>query len=242
MALFITFEGGEGSGKNTQANILAERLRKQKKWGVFLAEEPGTTMIGKQVRKWLSSPEHELLIVPGSPSQLALFDSENGYSPPTITINAQSPRAELLAFTIARSQIVEEYILPRMDSNSIIICVRYADSTTAYQGYGRQMNLRLVKVANNIATQGIKPRLTILLDMPPEKGLARKFGNTRYNFEKEVIDFHQRVRDGYLKLAENEPKRWLVIDAEKDKEEIAKEIWENVMKLLPRKRRSKKEG
>jgi dTMP kinase len=191
MALFITFEGGEGSGKNTQANILAERLRKQKKWGVFLAEEPGTTMIGKQVRKWLSSPEHEL---------------------------------------------------PRMDSNSIIICVRYADSTTAYQGYGRQMNLRLVKVANNIATQGIKPRLTILLDMPPEKGLARKFGNTRYNFEKEVIDFHQRVRDGYLKLAENEPKRWLVIDAEKDKEEIAKEIWENVMKLLPRKRRSKKEG
>src|SRR4030067_2432447 len=101
MALFITFEGGEGCGKNTQANILYERLRKQKKWGVFLAEEPGTTMIGKQVRKWLSSPEHELLVIPGSPSQLALFENDNGKTPPTIRINAESPRAELLAFTIA---------------------------------------------------------------------------------------------------------------------------------------------
>jgi dTMP kinase len=117
---------------------------------------------------------------------------------------------------------------------NIVVCNRYADSTTAYQGYGRQLDLELVEIANNIATQGLKPDLTILFDIAPERGLIRKFGAARQNFEKEELEFHQRVRQGYLKLAANEPERWLVIDAEKSKEEIADIIWDRVSKLLPR--------
>ena len=94
--------------------------------------------------------------------------------------------------------------------------------------------MKLVELANQIATQSIKPKLTILLDIMPEKGLIRKFGVTRQNFEKEELEFHQRVRKGYLELAEQEPERWLVIDGEKSKEEIAGKIWERVSKLIPR--------
>jgi dTMP kinase len=234
MALFITFEGGEGSGKSTQANLLFERLRRQKKWGVSYTEEPGTTVLGKQVREWLRAPESPLVVIPGSDTQLALFESDNNHSPPAIHLHADSPRAELLAFTIARSQLVEERILPKLEGKNIIVCNRYADSTTAYQGYGRQLDLKLVEIANNIATQGLKPNLTILLDIAPERGLVRKFGATRHNFEKEVLEFHQRVREGYLKLAAAEPGRWLVINAEKSKEEIAGIIWDRVSKLLQR--------
>lgn len=236
MGLFITFEGGEGSGKSTQAYLLVERIRKQKKWGVSYAEEPGTTALGKQVREWLRSPERPLILIPGSGTQLALFEADNNHIPPAIQLHADSPRAELLAFTIARSQLVEEHILPKLAGNTVVICNRYADSTTAYQGYGRQLDLKLVEMANNVATQGLKPNLTILLDIAPEKGLVRKFGATRHNFEKEVLEFHQRVRQGYLELAAHELERWLVIDAEKSREEIAEIIWERVTGLLPRKR------
>jgi dTMP kinase len=232
MALFITFEGGEGSGKSTQANILFERLRKQKKWGVSYAEEPGTTLLGKQVREWLREPMRPLVVIPGSDTQLALFDHTNNHPQPAIHLHADSPRTELLAFTIARSQLVEEYILPKLKGRSIVICNRYADSTMAYQGYGRGLNLKLVEMANNIATQNLKPDLTILLDLPPEKGLIRKFGDIRDNFEKEVLDFHYRVREGYLRLAEAEPQRFLVIDATKDKEEIAQIIWKKVISII----------
>ncbi len=238
MALFITFEGGEGCGKSTQARALFERLRKQKKWGVSYAAEPGTTVLGKQVRQWLSKPGSPLEVIPVSAKQLALFDPDGDNSPPKIQLHAESPQAELLAFTIARSQLVEEVILPRLKAQYIVICDRYSDSTTAYQGYGRQLDLKLVEMANNIATQGLKPNLTILLDIEPKAGLARKFGATRQNFEKEVLDFHQRVRQGYLELAKHEPERWLVIDAEKSKEEIAEEIWQNISPLLSRQKRS----
>jgi dTMP kinase len=237
MALFITFEGGEGSGKSTQAKILIERLRKQKKWGVSYFEEPGTTVLGKGVREWLRSPERPLTLIPGSGTQLPLIDSDSNYSPPAIQLHADSPRAELLAFTIARSQLVEEYIIPRLKGKNIIVGDRYADSTTAYQGYGRKLDLKLVEMANNIATKDIKPNLTILFDIPPEKGLIRKFGTTRHNFEKEELEFHKRIRDGYLELVKNEPKRWFVVDAEKSKEEIAEIIWQRVSKELPRKKR-----
>ena len=237
MALFITFEGGEGCGKSTQAKILFERLRKQKKWGVYYAVEPGTTVLGKQVRQWLRTPGSTLEIIPGSPKQLAFSELDNNNSPPIIQLRAESPRAELLAFTIARSQLVEEIILPNLKAKYIVICDRYGDSTIAYQGYGRQLNLKLVEMANNIATQELKPNLTILLDIEPNIGLIRKFGATRHNFEKEVLEFHQRVRQGYLELAEHEPERWLVIDAEKSKEEITEIIWQRVSPLLPRQKR-----
>jgi len=232
MSLFITFEGGEGSGKSTQANLLVERLRKQKKWGVTYAEEPGTTILGRQVREWLREPGRPLVVIPGNGTQLDLFDAENNHLPVAIHLHADSPRAELLAFTIARSQLVAEHILPKLKGKTIVICNRYIDSTTAYQGYGRQLDLKLVEIANDIATQGLKPNLTILLDIAPEKGLVRKFGATRQNFEKEELDFHHRVRQGYLELARNEPERWLVIDAGKSREAIAEIIWRKVRQLL----------
>jgi dTMP kinase len=214
--------------------MLFERLRRQKKWGISYAQEPGTTVLGKQVRQWLRTPGSPLEIIPGSPKQLELFESDNNHSPPIIQLRAESPRAELLAFTIARSQLVEEIILPNLRVNYIVICDRYADSTIAYQGYGRQLDLKLVEVANDIATQSLKPNLTILLDIEPKIGLVRKFGATRQNFEKEMIEFHERVRKGYLTLAEAEPKRWLKIDATQSKEAIAGTIWLRVSKLLPR--------
>ena len=234
MALFITFEGGEGSGKSTQAKLLAGRLRKQKKWGVSDFREPGTTVLGRGVRDWLSSPERPLVVTPGSGTQLPLIDSDNNNSPPAIHLHADSPRAELLAFTIARSQLVEEFIIPKLKGNTIIIGDRYSDSTTAYQGYGRQLDLKLVEIANEIATQGIKPNLTILFDIPPKIGLGRKFGATRQNFEKEELEFHERIRKGYTELVKKEPQRWFVIDATKSKDEIAQIIWNKVTKLLPR--------
>ena len=235
MALFITFEGGEGSGKSTQANILVERLRKQKKWGVSYSEEPGTTLLGRQVREWLREPARPLIVIPGRDTQLPLLDTVNNHSLPAIHLHADSPRTELLAFTLARSQLVEENILPKLNGKSIVVCNRYADSTTAYQGYGRGLDLKLVEMANSIATQGLKPDLTILLDIPPEKGLIRKFGDIRDNFEKEVLEFHQRVRDGYLKLAASEPERWLVVDATQSKEQIAEIIWQKVRQKLSQK-------
>jgi dTMP kinase len=236
MAPFITFEGGEGSGKSTQARILFERLRKQKKWGVYYAQEPGTTVIGKQVRQWLRTPGSPLEVIPGNPKQLVFSELDNNNSPPIIQLRAESPQAELLAFTIARAQLVDEIILPKLNAGFIVICDRYADSTTAYQGYGRCLDLKLVEMSNNIATQGLKPELTVLLDIEPQTGLARKFGASRKAFEKELLEFHERVRNGYLELAKNEPNRWLVMNATNDEEDIADAIWQRVSKLLPRKR------
>lgn len=233
MALFITFEGGEGSGKDTQANILVERLRKQKKGGVSYAQEPGTTLIGRQVREWLREPQRPLIIIPKGGTQLPLLDTVNNHSLPAIHLHANSPRTELLVFTLARSQLVEEYILPKLRGKSIVVCNRYADSTTAYQGYGRGLDLKLVEMANNIATQGLKPDLTILLDIPPEKGLIRKFGvDIRDHFESAELDFHRKVREGYLKIASNEPERWLVIDATQPETKISEIIWQRVRQLL----------
>jgi dTMP kinase len=234
MALFITFEGGEGSGKSTQAKILFERLRKQKKWGVSYAEEPGTTLIGRQVREWLHAPNQPLTVIPKSNSQLPLLDSSGNHMLPAIQLSADSPRAELLAFTIARSQLVEEFIIPKLKGNGIVICNRYADSTIVYQGYGRGLDLELINIANNIATQGLKSDLTILLDIPPEKGFLRKFGDIRDHFERELLEFHHKVRHGYLELAAEEPERWLVIDASQSKEIIADIIWRKVSQLLHR--------
>jgi len=112
----------------------------------------------------------------------------------------------------------------------VVICDRYADSTTAYQSYGRGLDLETVAAINDIATGGLKPDLTVLLDISAEKGLARK--QRRDRFEQEDIAFHQRVREGYLKLAASEPQRWLVIDAKQGKEKIAEIIWQKVSQLL----------
>ena len=237
MALFITLEGGEGSGKDTQANILLEHLRKQKKWQVFYAQEPGTTLLGKILRGWLRKQNRPLTMVPEERTQLALLETSSDYSLLDILLGTTAPHAELLAFTIARAQLVEDFILPKLSGKNIVICNRYADSTVAYQGYGRGLDLKLVEVANTIATRGLKPDLTILLDLPPEEGLARKWRTAKKDhFESAELDFHRKVREGYLKLAASEPERWLVIDATQPKEGIARIIWQKVRQLLSKQR------
>lgn len=255
MALFVTFEGGEGAGKDTQAKLLIERLRKQKKWRVFYAEEPGTTLLGKMLREWLRDRNRPLTLIPEEGTQLSLIGTMNDYALPDIFLRAAAPHAELLAFTIARAQLVEDFILPKLKNNNIVICNRFADSTVAYQGYGRGLDLKLVELANTIATRGLKPDLTILLDLAPEKGLSRKFGGKKDDhfesaqsplssifWKSSRLDFHKKVREGYLKLAANEPERWLVLDGSQPEEKIAQIIWERVNQLLKQRDRLSKKA
>jgi len=205
MALFITFEGGEGTGKSLQARTLYRKLLKLA-IPVVLIHEPGGTPLGKRIGRWLKWSQ-----VTGIP-----------------------PLTELLLFNASRSQLVTEVIQTSLKEGKNIICDRYTDSTTAYQSYGRGLDLRMVEMVNNAATQGLKPALTVLLDMPPEEGLARKSSKHQDRFEQEGIPFHHRVREGYLKLAAKEPERWLVIDATQSKDRIARIIWERVSSLLSR--------
>jgi dTMP kinase len=203
MALFITFEGGEGCGKSVQAGVLYKRLA-QLAIPALLTHEPGGTSLGKKLSRWLKWTD-------------------------SLDI---SPLTELLLFNASRAQLVTKVIQPNLESGIEVICDRYADSTTAYQGYGRGLDLEIVKAINDTATQGLKPDLTILLDMPVEAGLARKRGKRQDRFEQEEIAFHQRVREGYLKLAANDPERWLVIDATQSRGKIAQIIWQRVSQLL----------
>ena len=205
MSFFITFEGGEGSGKSTHARWLYRRLSRLGV-PVLLTHEPGVTLLGKKMThllKWAKDMEI-------------------------------SPVAELLMFNVSRSQLVAEVVRPALEAEKVVICDRFADSTMAYQGYGRGLDLTLVKTVNDAATQGLQPELTILLDVAVEQGLARKRSGHKDRFEREEIAFHQRVREGFLKLAAAEPPRWLVIDAGQSKDKIAEIIWQRVNKLLSR--------
>jgi len=143
-----------------------------------------------------------------------------------------SPLTELMLFNASRAQLVAEVIQPNLKNGKVVICDRYADSTTAYQGYGRELDLAMVKAVNKAATQGLTPNLTILLDILVEEGLARKRTEKQDRFEQETLAFHQRVRGGYLKLAADEPERWLAINASQSKEKIAEIIWQRVSQLL----------
>jgi len=205
MSLFITFEGGEGCGKSVQAKALYRRLSKSAT-PALLTHEPGGTSLGKKLARCLKWAQN----------------------------TDMSPLTELLLFNASRAQLVDEVIHPSLARGEIVICDRYADSTTAYQGYGRGLDLGTVTAINNAATQGLKPDLTVLLDIPAEAGLARK-QEKQDRFEQEDVAFHQRVREGYLKLATNDPERWLVVDASQSKRKIAKIIWQRVSQLLPRK-------
>lgn len=203
MALFITFEGGEGSGKSVQARALYKRLW-QLAVPVLLTHEPGGTTLGEKVSRWLKRSEGTDI----------------------------SPLTELLLFNASRAQLVTEIIKPNLREGRVVICDRYTDSTTAYQSYGRGLDSETVRVTNNAATQGLKPDLTILLDMPVEEGLARKKNRRQDRFEQEALAFHQRVRKGYLKIATSEPERWLIIDASQPKQKIEEIIWRKVKQLI----------
>jgi dTMP kinase len=205
MALFITFEGGEGCGKSVQARTLYRKLKKLA-IPALITREPGGTWFGQKLRYWLKRTQGSRI----------------------------SPLTELLLFNASRSQLLDEVIRPNLAAGKTVLCDRYADSTTAYQSYGRGLDLATVQAINEAATHGLKPALTVLLDISPETGLARKSVQNQDRFEQEELAFHYRVREGYLKLAEAEPERWLVTDAAKPKEEIAQIIWQKVSRLRSR--------
>jgi dTMP kinase len=167
----------------------------------LLTHEPGGTPLGREIRRWLKGK------------------------------GESEPVTELLLFNASRAQLVAEVIRPALKSGTVVICDRFYHSTSAYQGYGRGLNLDLIEAANNIATQGLQPDLTVLLELAVEQGLSRK--KLRDRFEQEGLAFHQRVRRGYLEMARKDPQRWLVINGSLPKKEIGRLIWERVEQLLP---------
>jgi dTMP kinase len=203
MSLFITFEGGEGCGKSTQARVL---LRNLDRAGIpaILVHEPGGTSLGEKIRSLLKKT-----------GSIAI-----------------SPLAELMLFNASRSQIVEDIIRPALEQGKIVICDRFTDSTIAYQHYGRGLELKIVKEVNRIAARGLNPDLTFLLDIPPEEGMARKQDADRDRFMQEDLAFHARVRDGFIRMACEEHRRWLMIDAHAPKKAISSLIWERVCMRL----------
>ncbi len=200
MGLFISFEGGEGCGKSTQARALYRRLRRRG-LPVLLTKEPGGTPLGRAVRKLLKRDR--------------------------LSINALT---EVLLFAAARAELVQEVIRPALDQGMIVLCDRFAESTLAYQGYGRGLDLNLVSRLNDLATGGLKPDLIILLDLEVGRGLKRKRGRDR--FERESLFFHERVRRGYLELAGSGDDRWQVIDASLPPRLVRQTIWRRVREFL----------
>jgi dTMP kinase len=203
MALFITFEGGEGSGKSLQTRALYRRLNRLAIPAVLI-HEPGSTVLGEKLTRLLKWARNTSI----------------------------SPMTELMLFNASRAQLLAEVVRPSLKAGKIVICDRYTDSTVAYQGYGRRIDIETIKNVNLMATGALKPDLTVLLDISPEEGFARKSGQEPDRFEKEAKAFHRRVRKGYLQLAAGEPQRWLVIDAGLPKETISQIIWEKVSSLL----------
>ena len=198
--MFITLEGPEGGGKTTQAQRLAAWLREQGK-EVLAVREPGGTTISDAVR-------HILL---------------------DLSTANMDARAELLLFCASRAQLVSEKIMPHLAHGGIVVCDRFADSTLAYQGYGRGLDLDLLRQLLAFATHGLKPDLTLLLDVDVDAGLQRKAGDDEWNrLDAEAIDFHRRVRAGYLALASAEPERYRIIRADQSFEQVARQIQHTV--------------
>jgi dTMP kinase len=207
--LFITFEGGEGCGKSTQIAALKARLEALGKT-VVQTREPGGTALGESVRKLLQ------------------YDDAG---------HGMSPEAELLLFAASRAQHVRELIAPAIAEGQIVLCDRFLDSTTVYQGVARAIDSKKVDTINQFAIGDTNPDLTILIDLPPEIGLARVHARSDGQLdrmEKEAIGFFQAVRQGYLDLAKSEPKRFLVLDGSQSVEELETQIWQKVeATLLP---------
>ena len=183
--MLITLEGPEGSGKTSHVQPLVEFLKSQGH-KIYATREPGGTPIGEQIRT-------------------VIHDLKN---------TEMHPRTETLLYQSARAQIVEQRIRPKLARGWIVLCDRYADSTIAYQGYGHQQNLDEVRTLVRYATGGLVPDLTILLDIDVETGLKRKIDSDEWNrLDGYTLEFHQRVRDGYHRMAKLEPGRWVTLDS-----------------------------
>ena len=198
--MFITFEGTEGSGKSLQQRLLVERLRAQG-LRVLATHEPGGTPLGSELRQLL----------------LARDELE------------PAPRSEALLMNASRAQLVEKVIRPALERGEVVVCDRFGDSTLAYQGAGRGLDIQQVASVISFATAGLLPDMTMLLDLPVEVGLARKrVQDQRNRFEAETVAFHRRVREAYRSMAESEPGRWRCVDAVQPADQLADEIWQAV--------------
>lgn len=186
--MFVTFEGPEGSGKSSQITLLASFLEQQG-FSVTTTREPGGTPIGNEIRACVHNVANTIM----------------------------TPVAEMLLYSASRAQLVGELIRPSLAAGHIILCDRYADSTIAYQGYGRGLNLEQLHQVTQIATGGLQPTLTFLLDIDVERGLARRTGGglEMNRLDLETVQFHQRVREGYHQLVAADPARWVVVDADR---------------------------
>ncbi|MDI6890725.1 MAG: dTMP kinase [Thermodesulfovibrionales bacterium] len=194
--ILISFEGIEGTGKTIQSRLLYEYLAKEG-CKVILTEEPGGTRIGLKIRDLLLSAENR----------------------------GMTPVSELLLYNASRAQHIKEVILPALKIGSVVITDRFIDSTVAYQGYGRGIDLKLIDFIERIVTEGLKPDITLLLDLDVEIGLKRNRGiNKTDRLELEDLEFHKRVRDGYLEIAAKEPERIKLIDASESIEEVYNKI------------------
>ena len=203
--MFISFEGPEGSGKTSQVAQLVENLR-QEGYDVLATREPGGTPIGDQIRDVLSNLENTTM----------------------------RPRTEILLFQASRAQLVEQVIRPHLKSGGIVLSDRYADSTLAYQGYGHQVDLEKLKTIIEFATGGLKPNLTVLLDVDVEEGLQRRARGGEWNrLDAYDLAFHQRVRQGYHKLVQAEPERWKVVNAGQPPDLVQAAIRQLVLGMLP---------
>ncbi len=230
MALFISFEGGEGSGKSTQAKRLARVLTEMGIPNVLL-HEPGSTNLGSDIRR----------LIKGLPARRLPRRRQRARE-------KISDGAELFLFAAARAELVVKVISKELETpRLIIIADRYADSTVAYQSYGRGLDREFVDSTNAFATQGLMPSRTFLLDCPPEEGL-RRVGSVQTSFfdvssrgrmdeegtrrfESEPKSFHERVRQGYLALAESDPDRWVVVDGTRNEDAVFEAIWNSIQEL-----------
>ncbi len=203
--MFITFEGPEGSGKTSQIPQLADFLREQGHVALT-TREPGGTPIGDQIRD-------------------CLHDVNN---------TAMAAAAELLLYSASRAQLAAEVIRPALAAGKIVICDRYADSTLAYQGYGRQLDLNALRAITQFATGGLNPDLTLFLDLEVEAGLARRRqgGEEMNRLDLETVSFHRRVRQGYHALMQAEPSRWVCVDANRPKAVIQADLRRIVLERL----------
>jgi dTMP kinase len=194
--MFISLEGPEGSGKTSQLPILAEYLR-QHGFNVLTTREPGGTSISEQIRTVLHTLENKEM----------------------------NPRTEILLFQASRAQLVEQVIKPHLKEGGVVLSDRYADSTLAYQGYGHQIDIESLRVLVTFATGGLKPDLTILLDVDVETGLRRKELKGEWNrLDAYDLEFHRRVHQGYIQLVQAEPERWEVIDASHSPKKVQDEL------------------